>query len=485
MDIDVRTLISKIKVTTVDTIREAMKKIDDGAIGCALINYPNGTFYGLITDGDIRRGLLKGLGLESLVTEIERPNTKTARVGMTSGEITNLFSQPVRVVPILDDENQVVDLVFFDRRVRLPIAEPSLGEKELQYVTECIISGWVSSAGKFVDRFEAMFAEFCNTRYAVATSNGTTALHLALVAAGISSGDEVIVPTLSFIATANAVKYTGATPVFVDSDPDYWTIDPDSVNYAITENTRAIIPVHLYGHPADMDPIMEIARQHSLIVIEDAAEAHGALYKGKRVGGIGDMGMFSFYGNKIITTGEGGMVVTNNDAYDKQMRILRGHGMSPERRYWHEVLGYNYRLTNLQAALGVAQLENIDRFLEAKRNMAHRYDEGLGMLPGIVLPREADWAESVYWLYSILLEPEVLGFSRDEFMNQLNKRGIDSRPVFPSMHEQPIYGTGQNLPVAKNLSENGLSLPGATTLTNKDLTHVIETIHAVYKELKV
>ena len=336
--------------------------------------------------------------------------------------------------------------------------------------------------GEFVNRFESTFAKFCDTQFAVSTSNGTTALHLALVAAGIGPGDEVIVPTMSFIATANAVKYTGATPVFVDSEPDYWTIDVAQIEQAITLKTKAIIPVHLYGHPADMDPIMDIARTHNLIVIEDAAEAHGALYKGHRVGGIGDIGMFSFYGNKIVTTGEGGMVVTNREDLAESMRILRGHGMSPKRRYWHDVLGYNYRITNLQAALGVAQMEKIDKLVEAKRHIAAQYAAGLQDIPGITLPEEAPWAMHVYWLYSILIDEAAFGISRDALMDQLNQQGIDSRPIFPCMHSQPIYDTQQELPIAAHLSETGLSLPGATTITDADLARVIDAIKAIYMQ---
>mgnify|MGYP002713117498 CR=1 FL=1 len=479
---DIQSLIKTISLPSTGNIRQAMQHIDDGAIGVALLVNEDQRFAGLITDGDIRRGLLHGLGLESPIVHIERPATRTAQVGMSNQDIARLFSRPVRVVPVLDDNDAVVDLAFFDQRMRLPVAEPSLGEKELQYVTECVISGWVSSAGEFVNRFETMFADFCDTKYAIATSNGTTALHLALVACGIGPGDEVIVPTMSFIATANAVKYTGATPIFVDSEPNYWTIDVEQIEAAITPNTKAIIPVHLYGHPADMDPILEIARTHNLLVIEDAAEAHGALYKGRRVGGLGDIGMFSFYGNKIVTTGEGGMVVTNREDFAKSMQVLRAHGMSPQKRYWHDVLGYNYRITNLQAALGVAQMEKIEKLIEAKRHMAGRYSDGLKDIPGITLPAEASWANHVYWLYSILIDEHIFGMSRDNLMDQLNHQGIDSRPIFPCMHNQPIYNTMQNLPIAANLSDTGLSLPGATTITDKDLDRVIEAIKMLHQQ---
>ena len=466
------------------TIRQAMQAINHGALGLALLIEPDTKrFVGLVTDGDVRRALLNGYGLESPVATVQRPDEpQTARVGMSLDQVSALFSEPVRVVPLLNEAGQVVDLAVFDRRVRLPVAEPSLGEKELLYVTECVLTGWVSSAGKFVARFEEMFAEFCGTRYAIATSNGTTALHLALLSLGIGRGDEVIVPTLTFIATANAVTYTGARPVFVDSEPETWNIDPNLIEEVVTPRTKAIMPVHLYGHPANMDPILEIADRYGFAVVEDAAEAHGARYKGRRVGGIGDIGVFSFYGNKIVTTGEGGMVVTDRADLAEQVHMLRDHGMSPERRYWHPVLGYNYRLTNLQAAVGVAQMEKVDAILAAKRRIAQAYNEGLRELPGVSLPPEAPWAYNVYWLYSVLVDAGIFGHTRDDLMTWLKERGIETRPLFPPVHTQPIYATGQRLPIAEHIASTGLSLPSAVGLSSEDVARVVQTIRTIAME---
>jgi len=380
------------------------------------------------------------------------------------------------VVPLLNDRQQVVDLAIFDQRVRIPVAEPSLGEKELSYVTECVLTGWVSSAGKFVTQFEEMFAQFCNTNYAIATSSGTTALHLALLTLDIGPGDEVIVPTFSFIASANAVVYTGATPVFVDSEWNSWNIAPDLIEAAITSKTKAIMPVHIYGNPANMDPILEIAKRYNLAVIEDAAEAHGARYRGVPVGSIGDIGTFSFYGNKIITTGEGGMIVTNRADFAEKMRVLRDHGMSPQKRYWHPVLGFNYRLTNIQAALGVAQIEKIEAILNAKRDIAQIYYNGLKKLPGVTMPPGYPWTESVCWLFSILVDEQAFGKTRDQVMLALKDQGIDTRPLFPPIHTQPIYATGQEFPVAEALAQNGLSIPSSTRLNEADLEHVMEAL---------
>ncbi|NQV08592.1 DegT/DnrJ/EryC1/StrS family aminotransferase, partial [Candidatus Woesearchaeota archaeon] len=249
----------------------------------------------------------------------------------------------------------------------IPVAEPVLEGNELKYVTECVKTGWISSAGKFVKKFEEKFSKYCDCKYGVAVSNGTTALHLALVALGIKKGDEVIVPNFTFVATANAVVYVGGVPVFVDADKETWNIDVDKIEEKITSKTKAIIPVNIYGHPCDMNKIMDIAKKHNLYVIEDCAESHGAEYNGEKTGSFGDISCFSFYGNKIITTGEGGMCVTNNKELAEKMSMLKDHGMKPERRYWHETIGFNYRMTNIQAAIGLAQLENINKFIETKR----------------------------------------------------------------------------------------------------------------------
>ena len=320
----------------------------------------------------------------------------------------------------------------------LPVYEPLLAGKELEYVSDCITSGWISSLGKYIGQFENLFAQFIGTRHAVAVSNGTTALHLALATLGIGPGDEVILPSLTFVATANAVHYTGATPVFVDSELDTWNIDPAAIAGAITPRTKAIIPVHVYGHPANMQPILDLARQHDLWVIEDAAEAHGALYQGKRVGSLGHINAFSFYGNKIITTGEGGMLTTDDDALAEKVRFLRDHAMSPVKRYWHTEIGYNYRITNLQAAVGVAQMERIEEFIARKRWIAQTYNDGLRGVRGITLPPEASWAKSVYWMYSVLFTEEF-PISRDEVGVRLKQQNIDSRRFFYPIHVMPPY----------------------------------------------
>jgi len=485
MTANIRKRIEAMSMSATGTIRQAMRSIERGALGVALLIEPRTKhFVGLVTDGDIRRALLKGYGLKSPVTTVQRLVPKTARAGMSLQQVSALFSEPVGVVPLLDEDGRVADLAVFNRRGYIPVAEPSLGEKELLNVLECVLTGWVSSAGKFITRFEEMFAEFCGTRYAIATSNGTTALHLALLALGIGPGDEVIVPTLTFISTASAVSHTGARAVFVDSELETWNIDPNLIEEAITSRTKAIIPVHLYGHPASMSPILDIAARHNLAVIEDAAEAHGACYKGQRVGGIGDMGAFSFYGNKIITTGEGGMVVTNRADLSEKIRLLRNHGMSPEHRYWHLELGYNYRMTNLQAALGVAQLEKVQTLLAKRRRLFEIYNGKLGSIPGVTLPPSAPWADSVCWLYTILIDKTVFGMSRDALMESLREENIETRPMFIPLHLQPLYRDGsssRSFPNAEMLAHRGLSLPSSANLRVADVERVAEVISYLAK----
>jgi len=364
----------------------------------------------------------------------------------------------------------------------IPIAEPLLEEEELNNVIEAVKSGWISSKGKFIPEFEEQFARYCGVKYGVTTSNGTVALHLALATLGIKEGDEVIIPTLTFIATANAVRYTGAKPVFVDSHPDYWCIDPEKIEGAITPKTRAIIPVHLYGHPCDMEAITAVAKKHNLYVIEDAAEAHGAEYQGRKTGSFSNIACFSFYGNKIITTGEGGMCLTDDEKVAERMRILRDHGMNPDKRYWHDITGFNYRMTNMQAAIGVAQLEKIDRAVTRKRERADWYKEGLGDLEqkGLIrLHPEMPWAKCVYWMYSVLVE-DSFGMDRDEFMKKLAEREIETRPLFYPVHIMPPYKVTDRFPVAEELSRKGVSLPTGITLVKKD----VETIAGAIKELR-
>jgi perosamine synthetase len=341
----------------------------------------------------------------------------------------------------------------------------------------------VSSIGKYIDEFEASFARYCGTEYAVAVSNGTTGLHLALAALGLEPGDEVIIPDLTFVATANAVAYTGATPVLADIDAETLCIDPASVKSLMTARTKAIIPVHLYGHPADMNALLEIGDAHGVPVIEDAAEAHGAEYKGRKVGGLGKCGVFSFYGNKVITTGEGGMLTTNDQEFQARARRLRDHAMSPQRRYFHEERGFNYRITNLQAALGVAQLERIDDFLDRRAEIMNWYNTEIGVSNRVRLNRVENWAKSAFWMVCL----EVDGFdetSRDEFMQALKARGIDTRPYFCTMSSMPMYRQPPQ-PVSARKSLTGLNLPSYYELTKAEVQRIGSDVNAILRKMSL
>ncbi|MCB0096130.1 MAG: DegT/DnrJ/EryC1/StrS family aminotransferase [Caldilineaceae bacterium] len=357
----------------------------------------------------------------------------------------------------------------------IPIYEPSLGPREEEFVLNAVRSGWISYLGEYVDRFEHEFARFCGVKYAVPVCNGTVALHLALAALDIGPGDEVIVPALTFIATANAVHYTGARPICADVDPVTWNMDPQSVEKLITPATKAIIPVHVYGHPVDMAALNALAAQHDLWVVEDAAEAHGAAIGGQRTGGLGHIAAFSLMANKIITTGEGGMVTTNDEALYLRCRHLRDHAMPPGRRYWHDEVGFNYRMTNLQAAVGMAQMERVEEFIRRKREIAALYDELLTTVPGLTRPVEQPGYTNVYWMYSVLVEP-AYGLSRDELIPALRQRNIDSRPFFHPIDTLPPYLSHTPCPVALDLSRRGLNLPSAPSLTDAQVAYICHTL---------
>jgi len=361
------------------------------------------------------------------------------------------------------------------RSVRL--AQPFLCGNERKYVEECLDTTWISSIGRFIPLFEKKFAEFCGVEHAVACNTGTAALHLALLGLGVGPGDEVIVPTLTFVATANAVRYCGATPVFVDSEPHTMNIDPEKIEARINSRTKGIVAVHLYGHPANMEPILAIARRRGLFVLEDAAEAHGAAYLNQRVGGIGDAATFSFFGNKIITTGEGGMVTTRSAALAEKIRLLRGQGMNPNRRYWFDVVGYNYRMTNIEAAIGLAQTEQLDQHLAARRKVADWYKHYLGnCLDFVRLPVEEPFAHHAFWMYTILLN-QSSGIDRDHFMASLLEEGVETRPVFYPMHVLPPYKEQSGrYPVADSLARRGISLPTHALLTEDDVRYVASCI---------
>jgi len=369
---------------------------------------------------------------------------------------------------------------------KIPVCEPLLGERELKNVTEAVKTGWISGKGSYVTGFEEGFAKYCNASHGISTTNGTAALHLAMLALGIGKGDEVVVPDFTMIAPANAVAYVGAKPVWVDAEASTWNIDPNKIDEKISERTKAILAVHTYGHPADMDPILKIARERDLIVIEDAAEAHGAEYKGKKVGCLGDAGCFSFYANKIITTGEGGMLVTKDDDAAERARLFKDLYFDKERKYIHDKIGFNFRMTNVQAAIGLAQLERIDELIEKRIRAARLYNSLLGGIAGLTLPPEAKWVKNVYWMYTIMVGDDF-GMGRDGLKEGLRKNGIDTRFTFSPMHRQPCFenlglsGRDGEFPVAEDLSSRGLYLPSGPTLKEEQIRRVHEVIESLCK----
>lgn len=366
----------------------------------------------------------------------------------------------------------------------MPVSEPLLNGNEEKYVIDCIRAGWVSSEGKYIKDLEQKCADYCSMSQGIAVCNGTAALRVAVSCLQLEKGDEIIMPSFTIISCASAVIEAGAVPILVDSDPETWTMDVLQIESKITKKTKAIMAVHIYGHPVDMGPIIEIASKHNLYVIEDAAEAHGAEYKGAKCGGLSDISILSFYANKLVTTGEGGMVLTNNKQFAESARSLRNLCFRPEKRFYHSELGHNFRLSNIQAAIGVAQLERLDKFIDRKRDMARRYNEGLRDLP-IQLPVEKEWAKNIYWMYALVVNDDIAA-DAEECARLLLAKGIQTRPFFVGMHEQPVFQKmglfiGERYPVCERISRRGFYLPSGQAITNEQIQRVCTAMHEIFK----
>lgn len=358
----------------------------------------------------------------------------------------------------------------------IPIANPDLSGNEEKYLIDAFRSGYISSRGDYIPRFEERFSKFIGVEYSLSVFNGTVALQLAIAALGITQGDEVIMPVTSFIATANAVKHAGATPVFVDISLDDWCIDSKKIEDKVTDKTKAILVVHLYGHPASMRELKTIAEKYGLYMIEDCAEAHGAKYEGVPVGSIGDVGTFSFFGNKIMTTGEGGMITTRSEDLYNKMQILKNHGSDPSKNYWHPVAGFNYRMTNLQAAIGLAQLERVEGFIDKRKRICKYYNSKLSEL-GFRFQPQLKNVDCAPWMYSALLTDHHLPL--DEFREQLKLAGVDTRPLFSPMNHMPPYADAIEYENAKFLAAYGFNLPTSSTLNDADLDQIVWAIKKV------
>jgi len=370
-------------------------------------------------------------------------------------------------------------------KIKIPLAKPHFSSLEKKLVRQCLKEGWISSIGDKVKEFGEKFAKVCQVKYALPCANGTAALHLALLALGIGKGDEVIVPALTFVATANVVTYVGAKPIFIECEESTWNLDLNKLESNITQKTKAVIPVHLYGHPVDMDRLKKIAKKYKLFVIEDAAESLGSLYKGKPTGSLGDIGCFSFFGNKIITTGEGGMLVTNNKKIYERAKLFRDQGKKPKKHpYWHTVVGYNYGMTNLQAAVGIGQLAQLKKFVDQKRKIAKLYTSYLKNIKGIVLPKEEKWAKSNFWMYSILVNKNIFGLSRNKLIEFLREKGIQTRPFFYPLSLLPPYKEQQkeNFMITRKIAGRGINLPSFSDLTEKEIEHIACLIKKVAKK---
>ncbi len=372
---------------------------------------------------------------------------------------------------------------------RISVASVDLSGNEEQYVVDALRSTWISSTGQYLNRFETEFAAACGTSQAIAVCNGTVALHLALLGMDVRPGDEVLVPSLTYVATANAVRYVGGEPVFVDVDPNTWCIDPERLEAAITRRTKGVIAVHLLGHPADMDRINQVAAVHGLWVVEDAAEATFANYKGRPVGGLAEAATFSFFGNKLLTCGEGGAVTLSDARLNTRLRTLRGQGMDPARRYYFPITGYNFRLTNLAAAILCGQMERREGIVTRRREIYAEYNRRLANIPGVGLQPVADWAELSPWMYACTVDPVRYGADRDEMMRHLGECGIETRPMFIPLHTLPPFREesrkrGEYLPETSRLADTGVMLPTYNTLTDADIRRITDAVAELHRQRK-
>jgi len=480
--------IPKLKIMIIDfneDLKSALKCIDNNEKGICFVT-DNGKLKGVITDGDIRRALINGYHIDDSLSKIVKKNYVSLEYGLPDDEIQKHLSDEIKFIPLVDKKGFLVDYASNTKFHNIPMAQPMLDGNELAYVTNCIKTNWISSQGSYVKDFEKYFAKFINTDNAITTSNGTTALHLALRALGIGPGDEVLVPNFTFIAPINAVLYVGAKPVMLDIDKNSLCIDPKLIEKSITKKTKAIIPVHIYGQSADMDKIIHIAKKHKLLIIEDCAEALGTYYKKSHVGTFGDAAIFSFFGNKTLTTGEGGMLIFKSSDFDAKARILRDHAMLPNKRYWHDDLGYNYRLTNIQSAIGLAQLERLESFISQKKFIADQYNNKFENQKFFQIPIQIPEISHSFWLYTVILNKEKKAY-RDQIIKALLKMGIETRPAFYAVDSMPFYKSTDDLnidrPVSNMVARSGISLPTYPGLESVQIEYISDSFLKILKNL--
>lgn len=465
-------MIKKLLCHKSKTLLHALKIINENGKGIVFVVDDGKRLRGVLTDGDIRRLLLKGHDLQVKISAFLNKKPVYACRGEARELILNKLTGKIQIIPIVDDAMQVVDYIEFRKDFHVPIISPDLKGNEFKYLVDAFLSTWISSQGNYIDLFERKFSKYIGCQHGVAVANGTAALHLALLACGVKPGDEVIVPDLTFAATINAVLHANAKPVIVDVEKESWCIDPDEIKKAITPRTKAIIPVHLYGQPCDMQTIIKIAKERKIYVIEDCAEAHGATFKGKKVGSLGDVGCFSFFGNKIITSGEGGMCVTHDTKKAEKIRMLKNHGMAKKVKYWHEEIGYSYRMTNLQAAIALAQLERIEHILKARRRIELDYKRVFSDLKFIEFQRDdLPNRKKITWLVSLLVKDEK---QKKELMDKLRNYKIDARSFFfplskMGIYKQYVFSNANSC----QISDRGICLPtGAADATRKTIERI-------------
>lgn len=461
--------------------KEALKTIEINGLGIIFFIDSNKKLIGSFSDGDSRRVILKETSLPKMIeknSDFYNKKPHYLPFNCQISEIWTLFHHNIKCVPLVDNDMNVVDFSTSSRVRKFPILQPDIGDEEINNLLECANTGWISSQGRFIKEFEVDFSGYLNGGHAVAVSSGTAALQLGMLALDIGANDEVIVPNFTFGASINAIIHVGAIPVLVDVDPETWTLSLKAIEAAINKNTKAIMPVHLYGQSAHIDEINKIAKNNNLHIVEDCAEALGGTYKKRLIGRDGDATCFSFFANKLITTGEGGMVVFKDKKTADKAKIMRDHGMSPQKKYWHEFAGVNFRMTNMQASIGVAQLKKINHFLLKRKNVFQRYDKHFKSNSQLLLLPKNSWSENSYWLYTLVVS-EFTEKKRDKLLKALSDRGIDARPGFYPLHKMPPYqkySNGSDYPISSFLGTSTINLPSSPGLTYDEIDHIAQIV---------
>ncbi len=463
--------LTNFKINTSSSISRALNVINKNMSGACFVVDDKNVLKGVITDGDIRRAILKKNLLSTKVSKIIKKNFFYLNYKSKPEVINKSLNKNIRIIPLVNKNKQLKG--FVSSKNQISLAKPNLNGNELKYLTDCINTGWISSIGKYVNLFEKKFSNFTKIKNCLPVSNGTTALHLALKTLNISEGDEIIVPNLTFASPVNSVIHCGAKPVFVDVKANTYCIDEDQIKKKITNKTKAIIVVHLYGHPANMKKIRALVKSKKIYIIEDCAEALGSYIGKSHVGKFGDIATFSFFGNKMITTGEGGMMGFKSKAHKQKAEILRDHGMSKKIKYWHDYVGFNFRITNLQSSIGCAQLERIKWFIKNKLNLAKNYKSKLSKFEFITLPGVHGNVQNSYWLYTIRLDKNFMKY-RKILIQKMQENGIEARPIFYPMSMMKPYKRYINkkdkFPVSEDLFKSSISLPSAYDVNKNDIS---------------